>query len=114
VRLDQARRVADLVGGPAERTVLLADLNAEPGSPELRVLSERLVDCWGGGRGGATFPAPLPRWRMDYVLRSAPVRRLDAGTVRSLAARIASDHLPVVASVDQRIGVAGAADASLP
>jgi endonuclease/exonuclease/phosphatase family metal-dependent hydrolase len=91
IRLDQARLVADLVGVPDGRTALLADLNAEPGSPELRVLSRNLV----AAEHGPTFPAVWPCRRIDHVLCSADLR-VDAAVMRSITA---SDHRPVVADL---------------
>lgn len=94
IRLDQARRVADLIGEPGRPTVLLADLNAEPGSPELRVLGRHLV----AAEHGPTFPAAWPCRTIDHVLGSADVR-VSARVARSFGARIASDHRPVVADL---------------
>jgi endonuclease/exonuclease/phosphatase family metal-dependent hydrolase len=102
VRLAQARAVADLVGTPDLPAVLLADLNAGPASAELRVLTSRLVDCCAdtGGRCGSTFPAPLPYRRIDFALRGPGVRAHTARAVGTFAARLASDHLPVLAALE--------------
>jgi endonuclease/exonuclease/phosphatase family metal-dependent hydrolase len=101
-RLTQARAIADRIGGADDHLqVLLGDLNATPAEPELRVLTAVLADAWpGAGRGrGATFPAPLPYRRIDYVLHSAGCRARAAAVVGSLSARVASDHLPVIADL---------------
>jgi endonuclease/exonuclease/phosphatase family metal-dependent hydrolase len=100
-RLAQARAVADRIGVPDYPLVLLADVNAAPGTPEMRVLTGGLVDAWptaGRGRGN-TFPSAFPYRRIDYVLHSRSCRALVASVVGSLPARIASDHLPVVADI---------------
>jgi endonuclease/exonuclease/phosphatase family metal-dependent hydrolase len=79
----------------------LGDFNATAGMPEMRVLTGGLVDAWptAGARCGNTFPSPFPYRRIDYVLHSRACRALVAGVVGSLPARIASDHLAVVADI---------------
>ncbi len=100
-RRTQARAVADLIGAPDHPVVLLGDLNATSGTPEIQALTGGLADAWpvAGRRGGSTFPAPVPYRRIDYVLHSRTCRAVHAIVVGSLAARIASDHLPVVADI---------------
>jgi endonuclease/exonuclease/phosphatase family metal-dependent hydrolase len=100
-RLAQARAVADRIGVPDHPLVLLADANATPDTPEMRALTGGLVDAWptGGGWCGNTFPSPFPYRRIDYVLHSRVCRALEAGVVGSLPARIASDHLALVADI---------------
>jgi endonuclease/exonuclease/phosphatase family metal-dependent hydrolase len=96
-RLAQSRAIAAQLAG-APRTVLTGDLNAQPGSPELDPLTEVLVDAWGAaGTGcGQTAPNPIPYRRIDYVFHSPDVSTRHATVIRTFAARIASDHLPVV------------------
>jgi endonuclease/exonuclease/phosphatase family metal-dependent hydrolase len=99
-RLAQARAVADRIGAPDGPLVLLGDLNAAPGTPEIRALTRGLADAWPARRRcGSTFPAPLPYRRIDYVLHSPACRAPGAAVVGSLPARLASDHLPVVADL---------------
>jgi endonuclease/exonuclease/phosphatase family metal-dependent hydrolase len=100
-RLAQARAVADRIGAPDHPLVLLADLNATAGMPEMQALTGGLVDAWptAGDWCGNTFPSPLPYRRIDYVLQSRACRALVADVVGSLPARIASDHLAVVADI---------------
>lgn len=99
-RLAQARAISQLVGTPNHAVVLLGDLNATPDTPEVRAITGGLVDTWHGSVGwlGYTSPNPLPYRRIDYVMRSAD-GCARAGVVTSLRARIASDHLPVVADL---------------
>ncbi len=98
-RLAQARAIADRIGAPDRPVVLLGDLNATPGTPEIRTLTEGLADAWpaAGRRCGHTFPAPIPYRRIDYVLHSRACRAVTVTVAGSLTARVASDHLPVVA-----------------
>ncbi len=91
------------LGDPACRdpVVLLGDFNALPGSRTHRRLAARLPDAHGTRAWTRpTFPARLPLLRIDHVFvsRGVPVRQ-----VRPLGgrlARVASDHLPLVADLD--------------
>jgi endonuclease/exonuclease/phosphatase family metal-dependent hydrolase len=101
VRQAQARAVADLIGIPPTPAVLLVDANALPDSPELRILTAHLVDSWAeAGHGcGSTFPTPLPYRRIDFALRGPGLTARTARAVGTLTARLASDHLPVLADL---------------
>ena len=100
-RLAQARAVAAHLGDPDPPLVLLGDFNASPATPEVRALADSLVDAWqtAGRWCGNTFPSPFPYRRIDYVLHSRACRTLVARVAGSLPARIASDHLAVVADI---------------
>lgn len=79
--------------------ILTGDLNAEPGSPELEILSHfGLVLC--GPLDTPTFPAEAPARRLDYIAVSPHWR---AGEV-SVPNVHASDHLPMVADLELRSG----------
>ncbi|MFW5973127.1 MAG: endonuclease/exonuclease/phosphatase family protein, partial [Bacteroidota bacterium] len=76
--------------------VLLGDLNARPGAPELEALFEGFRDAWQAGDGpGYTMPAGKPDRRIDYILVSSLCKVRTAFVHRSDA----SDHLPVIADV---------------
>ena len=98
-RLAQSTRIAELLGGSAEPVVLVGDLNAPPGAPELEPLASRYWDAWerGGVAGdpGFTYDAENPHARIDYVLVSPGVAVSDAHVYTSDA----SDHLPFAADV---------------
>jgi endonuclease/exonuclease/phosphatase family metal-dependent hydrolase len=100
-RLVQARAVADTIDTPDRPTALLGDLNATPDAPEIRILTGVLVDSWqeAGGLPGSTFPNPVPYRRIDYVMHTPDARAGAVAVARSLRARLASDHLPVVADL---------------
>jgi endonuclease/exonuclease/phosphatase family metal-dependent hydrolase len=91
------------LGDPACRdpVVLLGDFNALPGSSVHRRLAARLPDAQGRGAWlRPTFPARLPLLRIDHVFVS---RGIAVRAVRPLGgrlARVASDHLPLVADLD--------------
>src|SRR5690606_3247530 len=58
VRRLQVAAMLDVIGAGAEPTILIGDLNAEPGAAELQPLLARLRDAWDPGAGaGLTFPA---------------------------------------------------------
>ncbi|BFU45483.1 endonuclease/exonuclease/phosphatase family protein [Krasilnikovia sp. MM14-A1004] len=99
-RLAQARAIRRILGAP-EHTIVLADLNAQPTTPEVRALTDVLVDGWAAaGTGpGHTSASPAPTQRIDYVLHSPDVRSRSVVVLASPPAGIASDHLPVVADV---------------
>jgi endonuclease/exonuclease/phosphatase family metal-dependent hydrolase len=100
-QVETIKAVTAQANGPA---VLLGDLNARPRSPEIRSLTEQLVDAWPGhGDGpGYTFRARAPFARIDYILTTPDIRVAHAGVVPTLA----SDHLPVSARL--RVGWARA------
>jgi endonuclease/exonuclease/phosphatase family metal-dependent hydrolase len=100
-RLIQARAARHLLGTP-ERTVLVGDLNAQPTTPEVRALTDVLVDTWeaAGDGPGHTSASPTPSQRIDYILRSCDTGTRAVAVLTSAPASIASDHLPVVADIN--------------
>ncbi|GAA1203026.1 endonuclease/exonuclease/phosphatase family protein [Prauserella alba] len=98
-RVAQGRQIAGLIGD-TRRAVLVGDLNAEPGVPELAPLDRTLTDVWPvvGEGDGPTLPSKAPEKRIDYVYAGDDVTPVSA---RVLAGEPeASDHLPVVAELD--------------
>jgi len=89
---------------PGVPLVLAGDLNGTPGSVTLRMLRERLHDAAerAGAAWRATWPTRWPLRRLDHLLVS---RHFDVETcdvIRSLRARVASDHFPVIADLLRR------------
>lgn len=82
-----------------ERTVLLGDLNAEPGSPQIdHLLAVGFVDAWEVGDGpGHTWRADDPHQRIDYLLHTDDLETVAVEVVDTTA----SDHRPVVARLDR-------------
>lgn len=80
--------------GPA---VLLGDLNSRPSSRAYRLLAAHLQDAQKLAPGPArpTFPTRWPFLRIDHVFVRGGITVEAAGTLRTGAARIASDHLPL-------------------
>jgi endonuclease/exonuclease/phosphatase family metal-dependent hydrolase len=96
-RVVQAAAIRDAVrSGPAP-VVLLGDLNAEPASEEIGLVTQDLVDAWrvAGSGDGFTFDAVAPFMRIDYVLVSTEITVASAAVMPTDA----SDHLPVVVDV---------------
>jgi endonuclease/exonuclease/phosphatase family metal-dependent hydrolase len=96
-RRAQAERIVELLAPVRQPIVLMGDLNARPGTPELSPLAPRFVDAWprGGEGDGFSYPASGPNARIDYVLTTADVDVASARTVASPA----SDHIQVVADL---------------
>jgi endonuclease/exonuclease/phosphatase family metal-dependent hydrolase len=99
-RLDQAKRVVELLGASEQPTVLVGDLNAKPGAPEIATLTAHWRDTWTevGDGPGYTIEADNPTKRIDFQLHSNGLRPIKA----SVPVTPASDHLPVVASFNLR------------
>jgi endonuclease/exonuclease/phosphatase family metal-dependent hydrolase len=103
-RAEQAAAVAALHTGPG---VLVGDLNADAGAPELEVLRARFADAWelAADRSdqagtfslrrdaGLTHPARRPRVRVDQVWVTAGV---SVGDAKVLDGSATSDHHPLL------------------
>lgn len=103
-RRHQIQRLLDILCNSHETAIVLGDINEWiPFSPRLRALRA----CLGSSPDLRTFPSRLPVLALDRIwvrpqnsLRSVRVHR-------SRLARIASDHLPVVADIALEGGKAG-------
>ncbi|WP_024874954.1 endonuclease/exonuclease/phosphatase family protein [Saccharomonospora piscinae] len=96
-RLAQADAINAVLADVEGPTVLVGDLNAEPGTPEIERLATHLADTWpaAGQDQGLTYPAEAPRTRIDYVFADDSVSP-DATRVIDTTA---SDHRPVAVDV---------------
>lgn len=82
--------------------VVMGDFNDRPLSVVHSGLREHMIDAFratGKGRG-ATFGFGPLRLRLDHIYVSHGIRVLDCSVRRKGAARIASDHRPLVAEVE--------------
>lgn len=82
--------------------VLCGDLNSMPYSRVYRRLTGEYRDAQlldGRFAARATWPSPLPVLRIDHLLASRDVHLVDARVGRWPVARLASDHLPVMATL---------------
>jgi endonuclease/exonuclease/phosphatase family metal-dependent hydrolase len=115
-RAAQAAAVAGLHTGPAEVGVVVGDLNADAGAPELDVLRERFTDAWHLARAradqarrwslhrdaGRTHPARRPHVRIDQVWVSTGVTVTAAEVLDGSGC---SDHHPLQVDLEIRSGV---------
>lgn len=82
--------------------VLCGDFNAFPGAPSYRILAGRLHDVQKSvdrGRPVATWFSPRPLARIDHIFTTPDFRVAHADVIRSRLARVASDHLPLIADL---------------
>jgi endonuclease/exonuclease/phosphatase family metal-dependent hydrolase len=102
-------QVAELLGGwlddreMSRGRVLLGDLNTRPGSAEYLCLSRQLSDVQlaiGARRPRATFPAWFPMVRIDHAFVSRALAVRHVAVPGGHAARMASDHRPLVVDVE--------------
>ena len=96
-RLAQATQIAESLAAGAGPIVMMGDLNARPGDPEIAPLTELLDDAWvvAGDGAGFTFDAATPHTRIDYILTSEDLVARSAAVLPTDA----SDHLAVVAEL---------------
>lgn len=92
-------------GDPAFRqgpSILLGDFNATSRYAAYRRLAATFADVQRAfpAEPVRTFPARLPMLRIDHLFTAGPVTALDAWAPNTALARIASDHLPLVADVE--------------
>jgi len=94
----------DWLGHPDCRdpVIMLGDFNATPRTRAYRKLTARLRDAQRAPavrRPSLTFPTRLPALRLDHIFVSRSIEVTAAGTIRTPLARLASDHLPLVAEL---------------
>ncbi|MEV0810727.1 endonuclease/exonuclease/phosphatase family protein [Micromonospora sp. NPDC050200] len=93
VRRMQVADTLDILAADSGPKVLVGDLNAEPGAPELAALWQDLRDA--APTGGKTYPAISPVKRIDVIGVSPDITVVGTDTM----ATAASDHRPVVADL---------------
>jgi endonuclease/exonuclease/phosphatase family metal-dependent hydrolase len=101
-RPDQACRWKAALLAAQAPLIAGADLNEGPGGGAWRTVADGLVDVAasaGGGGQAPTFPATLPRRRIDALFVSPDVTVSRYEVVETDRARKASDHLPVLADL---------------
>jgi endonuclease/exonuclease/phosphatase family metal-dependent hydrolase len=111
-RLERRRQLQALLGNewlaawpPQTAIIFCGDMNAGPFSPVYLRLSNLLSDVQkkglkNPGRPKATFPAHRPLLRIDHMFVSHNFRILNVQVPRTTAARLVSDHLPIVAELE--------------
>nr|WP_244472611.1 endonuclease/exonuclease/phosphatase family protein [Methylobacterium sp. Leaf89] len=110
VAAEQKGQLAALLGpdwlaaaSAAGPVVLAGDFNATPWSRAYRQLTAQLSDARAIARsraGRATFPSRYPVLRLDHVFVGPGLRVDHVAVLRDGDARRASDHLPLLATLD--------------
>jgi endonuclease/exonuclease/phosphatase family metal-dependent hydrolase len=105
-RLEQAHIIADLIDDSPHPVILAGDFNATPQSPELTPIRDRLTDAWittHPSEPGYTIPAhpqhPATE-RIDMIHVSATLRVTSCQIIDTSTTRLASDHFPVLATLE--------------
>ena len=99
-RQAQLLRAAVHAAAPAERalpTVLLGDLNEW--RPSIASRTPLVPDPFPAVASGRTYPSRFPYFALDRVLARPTPEMLSFEVVRTQQARVASDHLPLVAEL---------------
>jgi endonuclease/exonuclease/phosphatase family metal-dependent hydrolase len=84
----------------APRSIIMGDMNAEPGVAEIALFFQAgLIDSWSevGSGDGYTYSSGDPYQRIDWIWHTQDLVASDVEILQSTA----SDHLPVVATVDE-------------
>lgn len=110
----QVARLLPRIAAAGMPVIVLGDLNEPRRRGSLAALERHLTLA----ASPATFPSPCPLLGLDRVLATAPLRTT-LHARRDLLARIASDHLPLVARIERDAradsgGSAGAAQTRRP
>jgi endonuclease/exonuclease/phosphatase family metal-dependent hydrolase len=96
-RQDESQAIIDFWGG-VDSTLLMGDFAAQSTTPEMGKLSQdRLVDASATKSVLTTFPYTRAVDRLDYIWTSPDLRANDVAVMASTA----SDHLPLVATIDR-------------
>jgi endonuclease/exonuclease/phosphatase family metal-dependent hydrolase len=100
-RLHSVQELSDLARGLSGPVLIGGDFNETPDHRAVRFLGERFWDAWqlGGEVVGETFPSGDPTARIDYLFVSEGVAVENIIVPPGRDARLASDHLPVVAQL---------------
>ncbi len=88
--------------GRGNPQVLIGDFNAIPSSATYKAAARRLTDVQSAlpRRSGPTFPSRYPLLRIDHIFVSPGIIPVKTEVISTPLARRASDHLPVLATVE--------------
>ncbi len=79
--------------------IFCGDLNATRWSGVFRIFRDALIDV----RSGGTWPSRYPFMRLDYIFISPDINVINITVLKDELTRKASDHLPVIATLDVSI-----------
>jgi endonuclease/exonuclease/phosphatase family metal-dependent hydrolase len=112
-RYDQAGMLLDrLAGMGVDHAVAGGDLNERPAGPAFSRVADSLQDCWAGGPTGGehTWTRTEPHQRIDAIFATKGIQVVGCGVPVDLPGitetdlRAATDHLPVLATLEVPAG----------
>lgn len=82
--------------------ILIGDLNSTPMTRTYRTAASQYRDAHAAAhlKPRATFPSRFPLLRLDHVFVSQHIRSVEARVVSTPLSRLASDHLPLLVTVE--------------
>jgi len=107
---DRMRQVGTLLGASwlnhpdcqGQPKILIGDFNAPHFTATYRALARRMTDAVVAvnNKPKATFPSRFPLLRIDHVFVSEQVTPIEARVVSTPLTRLASDHLPLLVTLE--------------
>ncbi|MCQ1850777.1 endonuclease/exonuclease/phosphatase family protein [Neorhizobium galegae] len=107
---DRMRQIGELLGPSwmaapeceGKPKILIGDFNATPVTATYKTVARQMADAplVSGGRPKPTFPSRLPLLRIDHVFVSSEVTPIATQVVSTPRSRRASDHLPLLVTVE--------------
>ncbi len=91
-RVLQAKQLNELLNSIHHPALLAGDLNAEPGSEPINILTQKWTMA-AGDNIQATYPSSGPAKKIDYIMY-APLNRWRVLETRVVDEKVASDHSP--------------------
>ncbi len=101
VRLNQCAEINKLYEENDYPSILVGDLNAEPGSEEMILLKTIWNDA-AGNNLQATYPSDNPKIRIDYIMFK-PKKRWKVLEYKIIQDKVASDHCAVFAELELQL-----------
>ncbi|CDN55610.1 Endonuclease/exonuclease/phosphatase family protein [Neorhizobium galegae bv. officinalis bv. officinalis str. HAMBI 1141] len=107
---DRMRQIGEILGPSwmgapdcqGKPKILIGDFNATPVTATYKAVARQMADAplVSGGRPKPTFPSRLPLLRIDHVFVSGEVTPIATQVVSTPLSRRASDHLPLLVTVE--------------
>ncbi|WP_309071128.1 endonuclease/exonuclease/phosphatase family protein [Arthrobacter sp.] len=97
-RQSQVKEILAIAGESQRPAVLVGDLNAVPGAPEMNDILTQFTDVFAalGQDEDFTYPVENPNRRIDYILTKGDIEARFAEVIDTNS----SDHLPVLADLE--------------
>ncbi len=96
-RQSQVNEILEIAAESNRPAVIVGDLNAVPGAPEMQTLFAQFDDTFAqlGQDDDYTIPVENPNRRIDYILTRGDITPLFAEVISTTS----SDHLPIIADL---------------